>query len=211
MGHVFRFRRLAWGPPRVLPAPQFLRRLGGSRFLGLVAIAAFVGGMLQFKLQLLPANVDDTVWHGLLDTAHGIGMAAIDKSEPDQPAAIRARPSITVVDGDTVRSGGETYRLVGIDTPETKPRAKCNGEHERATRAKERLRELVGNGDTDLTRVPCACRSGTEGTSACNYGRLCGVLRVHGRDVADTLVSERLARRYACGSTVCPPRGSWCW
>jgi len=69
---------------------------------------------------------------------------------------------------------------------------------------------LLGGGGHVLTRVPCACRPGTEGTSACNYGRLCARLTVGGRDVGAIMIGEGLARPYVCGGTSCPPRAGWC-
>jgi hypothetical protein len=47
---------------------------------------------------------------------------------------------------------------------------------------------------------------GTEGTPRCNYGRSCGVLAIRGKDVAEILIGEGLARRYVCGATRCPKR-----
>lgn len=45
----------------------------------------------------------------------------------------------------------------------------------------------------------------------CNYGRLCGVLRVDGRDTGQILIAEGLAVRYKCGAYSCPPKpGNWC-
>jgi endonuclease YncB( thermonuclease family) len=89
---------------------------------------------------------------------------------------------VEVLDGDTIRIAGETFRLVGFDAPETY-RAQCPSEHELGNRATFRLRQLVAGGGIDLERVACACRTGTEGTPRCNYGRSCGVLRVRGQDV----------------------------
>jgi hypothetical protein len=34
-----------------------------------------------------------------------------------------------------------------------------------------------------------ACRTGTEGTPRCNYGRSCGVLRARGQDVGALLIA----------------------
>lgn len=118
----------------------------------------------------------------------------------------------TVTDGDTVRVIGERKgtRLVGFNTPETyKP--KCAKELELGKRATARLSELVATSDMELVKVPCACKPGTEGTDACNYGRSCGILRADGRDVAQILISEGLAVPFACGPTRCPrtPR-PWC-
>lgn len=117
---------------------------------------------------------------------------------------------ITVVDGDTIKAGGETYRLVGYDTPETGSRARCEAERSKGAAASLRLRRIVAMGGLDLARVACACRTGTEGTAACNHGRRCAVLRQAGRDVGSIMISEGLAREYVCRGTRCPKRGDWC-
>jgi len=116
---------------------------------------------------------------------------------------------VEVLDGDTIRIIGETFRLVGFDAPETY-RAQCPSERELGNRATFRLRQLVADGGLDLERVPCACRTGTEGTPRCNYGRSCGVLRARGQDVGALLITEGLARTYVCGRTSCPAREPWC-
>jgi micrococcal nuclease len=116
---------------------------------------------------------------------------------------------VVVIDGDTVRIGSETFRLVGFDTPETY-RAQCPSERELGNRATFRLRQLVAGGGLDLERVACSCRVGTEGTPACNYGRSCGVLKARGQDVGLLLIAEGLAHVYVCGHTSCPPREPWC-
>jgi endonuclease YncB( thermonuclease family) len=116
---------------------------------------------------------------------------------------------ILVVDGDTVRVEGETYRLVGFDAPETY-RAQCQSERELGDRATARLRQLVASGGVTLERIACSCRPDTEGTKRCNWGRRCGILRVHDEDVGVTLIREGLARPYLCGPVSCPRRTSWC-
>jgi endonuclease YncB( thermonuclease family) len=116
---------------------------------------------------------------------------------------------IDVIDGDTVRFNGTTYRLAGIDTPERGNRARSDDERRRAEAATQRLRALVAGGDAQLTRVACACRPGLEGTRDCNYGRLCGSLSIGGRDAGNILISEGHARRYKCGATGCPQRRPW--
>ncbi len=76
--------------------------------------------------------------------------------------------------------------------------------------AKARLETLVASG-ASLQLVPCSCQPGTEGSMACNYGRRCGVLRTHGRDVAEILIGDGLAVPYHCGATSCPPLPRpWC-
>lgn len=117
---------------------------------------------------------------------------------------------IDIIDGDSIRTGGAVYRLAGFDTPEAGTDAKCARERALAAQAKRRLKELVAGGGLDLRRVPCACPKGTEGTGQCNYGRLCGTLKVRGQDVGTILISEGLAERYVCASSSCPPRRSWC-
>jgi endonuclease YncB( thermonuclease family) len=131
---------------------------------------------------------------------------SIDKNLP----TLAGISEITVVDGDTVRANGQLFRLVGFDTPETGSRARCGNERTLADAATKRLRQIIANSQASLDRVPCSCRSGTEGTPECNYGRFCATLRADGRDVGDILVSEGLARPYMCGRSGCPRRQSWC-
>jgi endonuclease YncB( thermonuclease family) len=123
-----------------------------------------------------------------------------------------ASHQFTVTDGDTIHVRGEAKgtRLVGFNAPETR-NARCAQESELGQRATNRLVELVATSDLDLVKVPCACKPGTEGTKACNYGRSCGILRADGRDVGQILISEGLAVPFVCGRTSCPrtPR-PWC-
>ena len=117
---------------------------------------------------------------------------------------------IEILDGDSIRSGRQIYRLIGFNTPESGDSAACERERKLAAEATRRLRQLVAGAELDLRRVPCACPRGTEGTGQCNYGRLCGTLTVGGQDVGTILIAEGLAERYVCGPTSCPPRKSWC-
>lgn len=151
-------------------------------------------------------------------TSRGIGArtqeATVQSLQPSSTAATGGPPivrgAIRVIDGDTVDVQGERFRLVGLNTPETfEPR--CAAEQRRGTEAKERLRQLLKDGTPRLTRVPCACPPGTEGTSECNHGRSCGVLTVNGTDVAQTLIGEGLAVAFHCSGTSCPPLPRpWC-
>ena len=99
----------------------------------------------------------------------------------DAPLSVLDSPQIHVVDGDTVRSGGRMFRLVGFNTPETGDNAQCAEERALGARATARLQELVAAGRIELERRPCACRL-TEGTEACNYGRLCAKLFTQVKD-----------------------------
>ncbi|MGA7457203.1 MAG: thermonuclease family protein [Methyloceanibacter sp.] len=127
-----------------------------------------------------------------------------------QPLAWLESFRVEIIDGDSIRSGGDVYRLVGFNTPEGGANAGCQRERALSQAAKERLSQLVADGQIDLRRVPCACPSGTEGTGQCNYGRYCATLSVRGRDVGTTLIGEGLAEPYVCSKTACPPRKDWC-
>lgn len=120
---------------------------------------------------------------------------------------------IRVIDGDTLDIARQSanVRLVGFNAPEVSS-PKCSNELAMGRRATDRLRSLIGSASSiELTRVRCACAPGTEGTSRCNFGRQCGVLKLDGQDVGKILISEGLAASYICGRTSCPPRtGNWC-
>jgi endonuclease YncB( thermonuclease family) len=117
--------------------------------------------------------------------------------------------AVRVVDGDTIRTNGSVYRLLGFDAPETYD-AKCPQERALGERATARLRTIVNRGNLELTEVRCSCPPETEGTQRCNYGRRCGLLRANGEDVGQILMREGLARPYVCGSYSCPKRKPWC-
>lgn len=100
-----------------------------------------------------------------------------------------------VVDGDTIKAPyGVTYRLLGYDTPETRF-AKCDAERDLGLAAKERLEQLLEQGEVRVLE------SGRED----RYGRSLASVTVDGRDVGDILIHEGLARPYEGGK-----RASWC-
>lgn len=138
------------------------------------------------------------------------GVGGLLKSVRDTPLRRGWSSPIQVVDGDTVRSGGKIYRLVGFNTPEAGRLARCGEERTLAAQAAARLRDLVDGSETALTRVSCACPPGTEGTPECNHGRLCGTLTADGRDVGRILIAEGLAEPYRCWGSSCPRRRDWC-
>ena len=153
-----------------------------------------------------PRSAALTVVAFLVAQAFLIWLERHDSRPPDTDISQR----IEVIDGDTVRYGSQTYRLVGFDTPERGYKAHCADERRLADVATQRLHDLIVGGNARLQRVPCACKTGREGTPFCNYGRLCGLLTVAGRDVGQMLVWEGLAHAYVCGATSCPPRRPWC-
>lgn len=108
--------------------------------------------------------------------------------------AVAAQPA-RAVDGDTLAIGTERVRIMGLDTPEAGSRARCPREAALARRATGRLAELLASGVTLDRRGPD------------RYGRTLAVVReARGRDVAEILISERLAVPYQGRS----PRQNWC-
>lgn len=108
------------------------------------------------------------------------------------PAAIAQSPA-RVIDGDTIVVGVEHIRIMGLDAPEIHGR--CPYEVRLAARARQRMRQLVANG-VWLT---------THGRD--RYRRTLAIVRdSQGRDVAQVMIAEGLARSYD-GRT---RRQSWC-
>lgn len=86
----------------------------------------------------------------------------------------------TTTDGDTLRLNGVTYRLYGIDAPETKQ--VCADDWPAGTLATRRLQVLIGGGN-----VVCEKRDQDR------YGRTVAVCRANDRDLGAILVREGLA------------------
>lgn len=87
------------------------------------------------------------------------------------------------VDGDTIRVDGERVRIMGLDAPEM--HGLCPAEVAAARRAKDRMAELVSGG---VTLRP----HGRD-----RFRRLLAVVEdSRGRDVADVMIREGLARPY---------------
>ena len=142
-------------------------------------------------------------------TAAGLALAALSPAPATQAESRRtvAGPVrahlVRVVDGDTVevlaRIWPDHYvetlvRLAGIDTPEL--RGRCAEEIALAERAKARLAALLAGNRLLLADV--------------RYGKYAGrvvarVLTEDGRDVAQILLAEKLARPYGGGR-----RAPWC-
>lgn len=107
--------------------------------------------------------------------------------------AAMAIAGLVIVDGDTITLEGERIRLMGFDAPETY-RAQCASEFERGQAAKKRLTELLAGRALDVRRC-CHDR----------YGRTLAHVLVDGRDVAEVMIGEGLARSYNGGR-----RNGWC-
>ncbi len=115
---------------------------------------------------------------------------------------MRCRPAWDncVIDGDTFRWRGETWRIAGLDAPEVRDAA-CAEERRRGEAATKRLAELLSDGPFSL--VP------TAGDARDRYGRRLGEVTRNGRDITDALLREGLARRNGWGEDPgwCPTTG----
>ena len=103
--------------------------------------------------------------------------------------------SVRVVDGDTIEVDGQSFRLVGYDTPETY-RAQCPAELAAGQAATAAMHDIIASGQRlELHVQPERDR----------YGRGLGTLTVEGTDVARVLVAAGHARPYDGGR-----RQPWC-
>lgn len=93
------------------------------------------------------------------------------------------RAETVVIDGDTLRQDGVTYRLAGIDAPEK--RQTCADGWPAGLAAAAHLREIVA-----VRAVTC------EGRSTDRYGRTVGICRAAGADVGAAMVQSGLAWAY---------------
>jgi micrococcal nuclease len=110
------------------------------------------------------------------------------------PHCGRANQQNCVIDGDTIRYGGVKVRLADIDAPEVFS-PKCASEAALGQRATQRLVDVMNAGPFEMVRT---------GRDKDIYGRKLRVIERGGRSVADTLVTEGLARRWDGA------RRSWC-
>lgn len=97
-----------------------------------------------------------------------------------------SRDRIEIIDGDTVRIDGKSWRLMGFDTPETFY-AKCVSERERGNAATKRLAEIIAAAES-IDAIPSGRLD--------RYRRTLGVLIIDGADVAETMILEGHARPY---------------
>jgi endonuclease YncB( thermonuclease family) len=91
------------------------------------------------------------------------------------------------VDGDTVRTTTDTYRVANIDAPETGGRARCASERALGARASERVATLLRTAER-VVAVPVGRRD--------RYDRVVAYIVVDGRDLGEVLMAEGLARAW---------------
>lgn len=114
-----------------------------------------------------------------------------------QACAEAASRERCVVDGDSIRIGGETVRLAGLDAPELAGR--CEAERVAAHAARGALLAWLNAGAFTLTEP----ESGRD-----KYGRPLRTLTRGRSDAAAVLVAQGLAQSYSGGARVdwCAPR-----
>lgn len=95
---------------------------------------------------------------------------------------------IMVIDGDTIRTPRATYRIMGIDAPETY-QARTDREYQLGMAAKAKLHEIMSSGSVKI--VPAA---GDD-----KYGRGLAYVLVNDVDVAKPMIASGLARPYDGG------------
>jgi endonuclease YncB( thermonuclease family) len=98
---------------------------------------------------------------------------------------LAAIAGLVVIDGDTVHSAYERYRLLGIDAAEI-GHAQCEAERRLGWLTKRRLEELLQSGPIAFHPDPPVERD--------KYGRLLIHLLVDGEDVGCVLIREGYAR-----------------
>lgn len=159
----------------------------GAKEIALLFGAAIVlGSGIGAGMHYWPSNTSVNVESDSSTTTSSISFALCGGSSETN----------CVIDGDTIRLNGEKIRLVGFNTPETSEPA-CPAEAVKGERAKLRLLELLNSGELSFAATADRNRD--------RYGRLLRQVRVEGRDVADTLVSEGLAEPYQGGK-----KRNWC-
>lgn len=181
MGKVLTYKRRSWRdwqsakrhyesqPP--LP-PEARGRTGGgllaSPFLPLAALA-LLGGLFWAMSEKYSLRLPTT------EVVRGSALFTVCSG---------AAAANCVIDGDTLRVGGEKIRLADIDAPEIFSPA-CPLEKMIGLRAQRRLLELV-NGRPFAMEAPLVGRVD-------RYGRKLRTLTRDGRSLGDTLVFEGLA------------------
>ncbi|HEV2746959.1 MAG TPA: thermonuclease family protein [Allosphingosinicella sp.] len=160
-----------WKPRLVGTGPTNRRRPRPERgvSIGEIRLVLFGGVFLGLAYASVPAGA-------------GAGVAVADPE------------SVSVIDGDTFRYGGEKIRIADIDTPETHP-PRCAYEAELGERATRRLEQLLTQGPFELEPAD---------RDEDRYGRKLRIVTRGGQSLGDVLVAEGLARPYAGG------RRPWC-
>jgi endonuclease YncB( thermonuclease family) len=149
-----------------------------------IVVAVIVAGLGYVGLDIPTDTVEEAVEElvGELEQTPATETDAIAK-----PYQVRS-----VIDGDTVivdgEVSGQSVRLVGIDTPETKHSP--TGEECYAAEATARAHELLGDTSVIITPDPTQAKYD-------EYDRLLGYITLSdGRDFGKVMIEEGYAREY---------------
>lgn len=146
----------------------------------------------QKKTSRMVARAGGEIRSTLLACGSALALAILPSGAN---AELVAADAIYMVDGDTAKIGGKSYRLVGFDTPETYY-AKCEYEKALGDMATERARSLIVNaGAVEFTVLPGQDK----------YNRGLARMSIQGKDLGAILITEGLARPYQGGK-----RLGWC-
>ena len=129
---------------------------------------------------------------GIAALAIGISVATYSRYDPAAAAAEAARfrqcyngaNGNCVLDGDTLRVGGQWLEIAGLDAPEIQG-ATCGEERTRGISAAVRLADLLNGGEVT---VGDPFRD--------QYGRAVRTVQVDGKDVAKAMIAAGVAKSY---------------
>lgn len=190
------------GPDFHTPQSRFLRRrkptrscrgIRSNQWLTPVMAIAFAAALAGF--QRFPGEA-------IADVPVAPEMPFLHSAASAAPDALSARFGLChsggrrdcVVDGDSFRFAGETYRIADIDTPETHP-ARCAEEAALGNAATDRLQQWLNRGAFSLE---------VTGRDTDRYGRKLRIVTRGGTSVGSVLVDEGLARPWGGA------RRPWC-
>lgn len=125
--------------------------------------------------------------------------ATSQRIDPPVTVCGQGRATTCVVDGDTIKIGERTIRILGIDAPELHP-PRCLAEAQKGLQARDRLVALANQGPFYLTG---ASQRDEYGRELFNLVRLRPDKTV--QSLGNDLVIEGLVRNYSGGS-----RLPWC-
>jgi endonuclease YncB( thermonuclease family) len=147
-----------------------------------------------------PRSDEQEVWFGavgvvlvaLTVAALTVGISVATHSKYDPAAAAEdvrfgqcynGGPNC-VLDGDTIYVGGEKVEIAGIEAPKIQTPG-CPEERNRGIDSAVRLAELLNSGEVTVSAG-----------SLDEYGRDVRQVQVNGHDVADSMISAGVSRRY---------------